>query len=434
MNPTTSTARAPALLVALFACCAGFAGACDSPAPAVTILEIPGTPEESFDSTWRLSSDGSTVIGATVDWTVAYPGGFSAIRWTPSRGREALGDETGMRPVLVSADGSVIVGTRTSLEDAELWNGQRNAFRWTRRGGLRLLDPLGPWGRITGLSADGNVFAGTRVDDDGTQHAFVWENGRLRQIGWGSETSGMALGISADGRVVVGCSQPAPSSPGHAFLWNCRSGMKDLGTLDDGDTVADLASADGSVVAGWALMPDGSTRAFRWTRQRGMRPLETPGVGNFAASFTSADGDVLVGGGQWIGDASAGDVAVWCPFRWTAARGLENLGSLAGGDSFANAISSDGSLVVGASYDAAYSSYPFIWDRDHGMQELNGLLSGLGADMTGWALTSVEAVARRGRSVVLLATGTHDAAWGRACYITITPRENRRGKACECPW
>jgi probable HAF family extracellular repeat protein len=53
--------------------------------------------------------------------------------------------------------------------------------------------------------------------------------------------------------------------------------MQDLGTLGGSGSWAYGVSADGSVVVGWAYNAAGRSRAFRWTAAGGMQDLGTLG-------------------------------------------------------------------------------------------------------------------------------------------------------------
>jgi probable HAF family extracellular repeat protein len=113
--------------------------------------------------------------------------------------------------------------------------------------------------------------------------------------------------------------------------------------------VAYGVSADGSVVVGMATNAAERYRAFRWTASGGMQDLGTlPGGDGSLAFGVSADGTVVVG--------SSGSRA----FRWTASGGMENLNTtyaslLTDGSELwsAYAISLDGRYIVGGGYNAA---------------------------------------------------------------------------------
>jgi probable HAF family extracellular repeat protein len=96
-----------------------------------------------------------------------------------------------------------------------------------------------------------------------------------------------------------------------AFRWTASGGMQNLGTLGGDASWALGVSADGAVVVGWADNAAGQWRAFRWTASGGMQDLGTLGGDESEACGVSADGAVVVG---WA-DNAAGQ---WRAFRWTA--------------------------------------------------------------------------------------------------------------------
>jgi probable HAF family extracellular repeat protein len=152
-----------------------------------------------------------------------------------------------------------------------------------------------------------------------------------------------------------------------------------LGTLPGGGwSWAYGVSADGSVVVGWAENAAGYRRAFRWTAARGMQDLGTLGGGESEAWGVSADGSVVVGSAQ----NAAGDRRA---FRWTPAGGMQDLGTLGGGESEAHGVSADGSVVVGSAQNAAGKWRAFRWTAARGMQNL-GTLGG--SESEAWGVSA----------------------------------------------
>jgi probable HAF family extracellular repeat protein len=120
----------------------------------------------------------------------------------------------------------------------------------------------------------------------------------MQDLGLGPASS--ALGVSADGSVVVGVNNvDGLSGNSRAFRWTAAGGMQDLGVLPGGyESIARSVSADGSVVVGEFYVDSsyGESRAFRWTAAGGMQELSTlPGLTSSEASGVSADGLVVVG-------------------------------------------------------------------------------------------------------------------------------------------
>jgi probable HAF family extracellular repeat protein len=222
----------------------------------------------------------------------------------------------------------------------------------------------------------------------------------LTWLGTLGGTHSAALGVSADGRVVVGWAFNAAGDK-RAFCWEF-SRMEDLGTLGGRWSGAWGVSADGRVVVGWANNATLQSRAFRW-ESGVMQDLGTlPGdVGSYA-SGVSADGRVVVGG-------SRNAAGVWRAFRWEFSR-MEDLGTLGGDRSEAYGVSADGCVVVGAA-DAAGVWRAFRWTADGGMEDLNITYANLltpGSSL-GWAF----AISPNGRYIVgqgyNAATGRHEA-------------------------
>ena len=182
----------------------------------------------------------------------------------------------------------------------------------------------------------------------------------LGDLPGGSFGSG-ALGVSADGSVVIGYGNSA--SGYEAFRWTAGGGMVGLGDLPGGifSSVANGVSADGLVVVGYsssAYSGSSSREAFRWTAGGGMVGLgDLPVAAVWSDAFdVSADGSVVVGGDSYY--AYNGEA-----FRWTAGEGMVGLGDLPGGYTFSRArgVSPDGSVVVGFGYSASgYEAFRWV--------------------------------------------------------------------------
>jgi len=122
------------------------------------------------------------------------------------------------------------------------------------------------------------------------------------------------------------------------------------------------------VVVGMAENAAGQPRAFRWTASGGMQDLGDLGGGESWAQGVSADGAVVVG---WSYSLAA---EYYRAFRWTASGGMQDLGTLPGSVySLALGVSADGSVVVGWAENAAQHPRAFRWTASGGMQGLGTL-------------------------------------------------------------
>jgi uncharacterized membrane protein len=101
-----------------------------------------------------------------------------------------------------------------------------------------------------------------------------------------------ACSVSGDGKVVVGTSQATYGPEG--FVWTEKDGMKSIGAITLGSE-ARAVSPDGSVVVGWSNDLKGKVGVL-WTEKGGLVSLgRAPGAGNSFANAVSMAGHVIVG-------------------------------------------------------------------------------------------------------------------------------------------
>jgi hypothetical protein len=186
-----------------------------------------------------------------------------------------------------------------------------------------------------------------------------------------------------------------------AFRWTRARGMLGLGVLEGFFESSALGvSADGSVVVGESSGPQSGPvhprRAFRWTAAEGMQGLDAlvPGGRSFARAI-SPDGRVIVG---WSDNPYPRTEAV----LWTESGEIVRLDGLGNPPgvcclgSRALAASFDGSVVVGTS-DGPLQA--FVWDAHRGMRSLKEILEAEGLDLAGWTLFAANAISHDGRSI-----------------------------------
>lgn len=184
-----------------------------------------------------------------------------------------------------------------------------------------------------------------------------------------------ALGVSADGSVVVG--ESVTGSGWRAFRWTRSAGVQALGPLNAGDAFsrADGVSRNGSVVvgaSGFAPSVYECTAVF-WSGPGAALPL-----GSFAGGGTpSLAHDVSADGGTIVGEAGANPGGPRA-FRAPTSIGATGLGTLPGGDpdySCANGVSDNGLVIVGRARDASFTTHAMRWTAGLGMVSLGHLNS-----------------------------------------------------------
>jgi len=317
-----------------------------------------------------VSPDGQVVVGkyflSGSDPNCQVFGGCTrSFIWTAARGVQDLGTLGTGRELLaydLSADGSLVVGEASSQI------AYRRAAIWTAAIGVQDLgtpffpnDPDHSTTSAYSVSGDGSVIVGRAVISQTSliPHSFRFTNSGgyavlLPQLA--NELQSEADGVSGDGSTVVGISYDQSSFLGRAFRWKAGA-VQNLGNLGGGVAYGKAASSDGSVVVGQSFNSNGKYDAFRWTASGGIKDLGNLGGGSAAGSFgqdVSADGSVVVGTATVPGVSRA--------YRWTSSRGIEDLNTVMANQGvslngyqivFADAVSADGTVVVGMAENAA---------------------------------------------------------------------------------
>jgi hypothetical protein len=244
-------------------------------------------------STIRLSADGKVVT------TIAYEPGYSeggvdrfATRWTEAGGLEQITGSllfnvgTLYGPVGISSDGKTIWG--------ENW-------RWTAKGGYQPLSSILPGDfHVFGCSADGNTITGVRGTYGMAELDFFrWTVGDaapeiLPRSVENPEGYFYFNTISGDGSTIGGMAV-GPNYTSSAVVVNAKSAVNLTPTQDQSNLVWDFSN-DGSVAVGMALAPSFSVSGFRWTAAGGM---EAVGPSNSDCRACNADG-TIVGGSRFI--------------------------------------------------------------------------------------------------------------------------------------
>jgi probable HAF family extracellular repeat protein len=144
-----------------------------------------------------------------------------------------------------------------------------HAFLYTSGQGMMDIGTLpgGTQSIAEGINNRSTVVGYADVDNGKTNHAFLYSNGTMSDLGT-LPTSGNVIDLSAAtainaAGVVVGYSSVGGQGSTHAFAYSSGVGMSDLGTLG-GDSVAWGIGNNGEIVGG-AYLANGSEHGFLFT-------------------------------------------------------------------------------------------------------------------------------------------------------------------------
>lgn len=221
---------------------------------------------------------------------------------------------------------------------------------------FQTFDPgaLAPFSSALGVSADGSVVVGTLNDGFTYRRAFRWTAASgMVDIGPGN-----AWDVSADGQIVAGTTSTG------LFRWENGVGRIDE-ALGSTPSTAKI-SASGGVIAAQS-----GFSGWRWAA--GGTPMQIPGFGGGPGSTingVNADGSVLVGSARTAQGVE--------PLCWTAQTGSVPLGRIPGGpyNSEATVVSADGSIIFGLG-QGPNGIDTFRWTASTGMVGLNVATGGL---------------------------------------------------------
>ena len=128
--------------------------------------------------------------------------------------------------------------------------------------------------------------------------------------------------------------------------WAQKYTAVDLGTLRPGSARVHAVNSAGQAAGGSGYPHGAQTHAFFWEKRGGIRDLGTLPGGDYSAAFGINDSGTVVGTSNTSTSMHA--------FSWTSAQGLRDLGTLPGADSSsAFAINNQGQIAGASGAHAA---------------------------------------------------------------------------------
>ena len=267
-----------------------------------------------------------------------------------------------------------------------------------------------------GVSRDGRTIVGRQLDlPSRTIQAAIWLRGtewRLlgsfpNSVPCQNEWSG-ASKTSGDGRVVVGLARNG-CTYAHAFRWEESTGMVDLGSLVDGRSTYGLGvSADGRVVVGYQERADGNRQGTRWVdRRQELIPSDSRLWDTGTARAANHDGSIVVGQechltdplqqAAWIWTSQGGTRCLEAPRRMSSGPERVTVAVTANGTSDDGRVVAGGQGVIGTT-----DSEAIVWIDGVGSYLKDYLQSkGVGNVFDRWINTGeITAVSPDGRTLV----------------------------------
>lgn len=333
-----STRLLAPLTVASSLLVASSASAAEGCSATFSVLQVLGNSNESF--AYGVSPDGSVAVGRNSLTGPACQGNCQAWRWSiTGPGGSIVPPATNGEAVASSLGGALIVGN-------PLFG--NIPFRWDPVNGYALLSlPAGAIsGSVADISSDGTTVVGRANFATGEKPMLIVAGTPSLLPTLPGDIAAEAKGISLDGSTIVGVSRTGSGLSSYSPVRWSQGAALGLGPLPPNYSwaVAEVASSDGSVIAGSL---EGFKGFFRWTQATGIVKLP---VHSGSVTGVSGDGSIVIGMGQLV------------PNGPTAA---------------------------------------IIWDAEHGARFLQDALANeWGVATPGWSFTTVEDISADGRTLV----------------------------------
>jgi len=262
---------------------------------------------------------------------------------------------------------------------ATLWKSGKIFDLGTLGGNVSLASAINNRGQVVGGALntisdnDSNAFNIVPFPVATQFRAFLWQNGAMRDLGTlGTGNNAVALLVNDRGQVAgVSLTNTSSNSPTgnftqDPFFWEDGKIM-DIGTLGGTSGAPWNMNGQGQVVGASNLAGDQINHAFLWDRKNGLKDLGTlPGASNSVATWINDAGEI-VGAGDFVSGTNS--------ILWKNGQ-IIDLGKLPGDcTSEALAINSQGLITGNSSPDCIADGAAVIWENGGAPINLNSLIT-----------------------------------------------------------
>lgn len=275
------------------------------------------------------------------------------------------------------------------------------------------------YGSTTGISHDGSVVAGSvtgsTTNGVSKQVAAYWVNGVESVVPAPPDDPGAitvsATAVSGDGTTLLVQDGTPYSATVETFVYNIASGMfVSLGFLGgtNHQTYATAINSNGSVVAGYSLLDNGTSHGFMWNATNGLMdmgiPASHPNTYYLEPTCISDDGTTVFG--------RLTELNGWVGFRYNTTTGFQDIGGIA-----ASACTADGTEAVGI--ENLY--FPAVWSVGNGSGYLDHLLSANGIPQALGTISPPVTISPDGSAITALGPDAYltDQIWYGTWQISL---------------